>query len=97
MEKNGENAIEFYTGDKKCTVSLTNQKYCNRIKKLYGKVPDQFDWFEVNADGSVYARIPLSWVKITPPQKSNLTDEQRREIAERLRNSRSSQKLISAQ
>lgn len=88
MEKNNENAIEFYTGEKFCTVSLTNQKYCNRIKKLYEKNADEFEWFELNPDGSVYARIPLKWIKIAPRQKSNLTDEQKKEIAERLMKSR---------
>lgn len=32
---NKENMIEFLSGQRTCTVTFTNQKHINRIKKLY--------------------------------------------------------------
>ena len=88
MEKNNENAVEFLTGEKTCTVSFTNQKFCNRIKKFYEKHPDRFETYVVNPDGSVYATIPLKWLKISVPKGENMTDEDRKKIADRFRKSR---------
>lgn len=84
MWTNNENMVEFLTGDKTCTVSFTNRKYCNRMKKLHEKRPGDFEAFEVNADGSVYARIPLKWLKITPPAKRDFTEEQREAMRMRM-------------
>lgn len=85
MEKNNENAVEFYNGDKTCTVTFTNVRMCNRMKKLHEKNPDKFERFVLNEDGSVYARIPLKWLKITAPRETNYTEEERIEIANRLK------------
>lgn len=89
MEKNNENAVEFITGEKTCTVSFTNQKYCNKMKKLYEKNSESFEVFEINKDGSVYAKIPLKWLKISVPRTMNMTDEERQKIAERFRKGKS--------
>ena len=85
MEKNNENAIEFINGDKTCTVSFSSQKYCNKMKRLYKKNPECFEKFVINPDGTVYARIPLSWLKVSTPRTVNMTDEERQKIAERLK------------
>lgn len=85
MEKNNENAVEFINGDKTCTVSFTNVRLCNRIKKLYKDHSDKFERFEINGDGSVYARIPLRWLKISAPRETNYTEEQKKEIHDRLK------------
>jgi hypothetical protein len=55
------------------------------MKKLYEKHSEKFEKFVLNEDGSVYARIPLKWLKITAPRETNYTDEERAEIANRLR------------
>lgn len=89
MEKNNENAVEFFNYDKTCTVSFTNQRFCNKMKKIYEKHPEQFERFEINPDGSVYARMPLKWLKISVPRTVNMTDEEKQKIADRLRNGRS--------
>ena len=85
LEQNTENMVEFYKGSKTCTVSFTSQKYINKIKKLYKKSPDAFEVFEINDDGSLYARIPLSWLKISMPRTKEMTEEQRESAAERFR------------
>lgn len=93
---NKENAIEFLTGDKTCTVSFTNPKHVNKIKKLYEKYPDDFGYMVQNNDGSVCAKIPLNWVRINKPTTKELTEEEKEVLRERgkaalerLRNSQS--------
>lgn len=85
LEQNNENMIEFLRTDKTCTISLTSQKYINRVKKLYEKAPEQFEAYKINPDGSLYARIPLKWVKITIPRVKEMTEEQKQIAAERFR------------
>lgn len=76
-----ENAIEFYKGDKRATVSFSQGKYISRIKKLKERFPDEVEIVAENPDGSLYAHIPTKWIKINPPKE--MTDEQREAISER--------------
>ena len=89
-ERNMENVLEFISGARTVTVSFTNQKYINRIKKLYEERKDDFKYFHENTDGSICAKIPLKWIKISPPKINNriYTEEEKIKIAERLKNSR---------
>lgn len=93
MADNNENMIEFLRGQKTCTVTFTNQKHINRMKKLYEKYPECFERYKENEDGSLYARIPLKWLKISKPKEVIMTEEQRLAAAERLRNSRANKNL----
>lgn len=52
------------------------------ILKLYEEHPD--DVVVVEGDGYINATVPREWIKIQPKRKCNLTEEQRREAAERL-------------
>lgn len=88
MWTNNENMVEFLTGDKTCTVSFTNRRYCNKIKKMHDKHPDAFERFEINDDGSIYARFPLKCLKFSMPKSIIMTDEQKSAIADRLRSGR---------
>lgn len=76
---NKENMVEFLTGQKTCTVSFTNQKHINRIKKLYEERKDDFTYLVENQDGSICAKIPLKWIKINPGSKEGrvMTEEQK--------------------
>ena len=85
MEVNNENAVEFINGQHKATVSFCSKKYINRIKALKESNPDQVDILAVNEDGSIYAKVPTSWIRIIPPKKMDLTDEQRAEMAARFK------------
>jgi hypothetical protein len=91
--ENVENMIEFVTNARSATVTFTNQKHINRIKKLYEEHPDEFKFFEENHDGSVCAKIPLKWVKISPPKK--VSEAQRQAASERFRKLREEGKLQS--
>ena len=88
--ENIENVIEFISNTRTATVTFTNKKHINRIKKLYEERKDEFKYLVENPDGSVCAKIPLKWIKISPPKRNSriYTEEEKQKIAERLRNAR---------
>lgn len=88
--ENTENVLEFISGARTATVTFTNQKHINRMKKLYEDRKDDFKYFKVNKDGSVCAKIPLKWIKISPTRTNNriYTEEEKQKITERLQNAR---------
>ena len=77
--ENTENVLEFISGTRTATVTFTNQKHINRIKKLYEERKDDFKYFKENTDGSVCAKIPLKWIKINAGSKTGrvMTEEQK--------------------
>lgn len=54
-----ENVIEWITGDKRVTVSLTQKRFINRVKMLAEKHPELVDIVAENRDGSLCAHLPL--------------------------------------
>lgn len=84
-EANRENAVEFSTGDGTCTCSFTSMRHVNRIKKLFEKYGSEFERFEINKDGSVYCRIPISWLRICRPTKKELSQEEKEILRERMK------------
>ena len=88
--ENSENMIEFISGTRTATVTFTNKKHINRIKKLYEERKDEFKYLVENPDGSVCAKLPLKWIKISPSKRNSriYTEEEKQKIAERLRNAR---------
>ena len=81
-----ENNIEWITGDSTIAVTLTSQRHITKIRKLAERKPDEVK-IVANKDGSIYATLPLSYLKFNPPK--DLTEEQKKELAERLKNYRS--------
>ena len=81
MERNVENVIEFLDGDSECAVSFTNRRFINRMVKLYEQHKPGFKYLYTNQDGSITARIPLSWIKIIPPRE--ISEEEREKMRER--------------
>lgn len=88
--ENTENMIEFISGARTATVTFTNQKHINRIKKLYEERKDDFKYFHVNTDGSVCAKIPMKWIKINTGSKTGrvMTEEQKKAARIRLAEAR---------
>lgn len=78
-----ENVIEWVKDDKRATLSLSQRRTITRIKELAEKYPDKCEILAENKDGSLYAHIPVEWVRINP--RMNLTDEQKAERAKRLK------------
>ncbi len=86
MESNNENMIEFISGSHMATLSFTNRKHITRMKKLYESNKDDFKYFVENQDGSICCKVPLKWIKISPPKQ--VSDEQRQAASERFKKMR---------
>ena len=92
--ENTENMIEFISGTRTATVTFTNKKHINRIKKLYEERKDDFKCFVENPDGSICAKIPLKWIKMNPGSKTGrvMTEEQKEAARIRLQKARENKK-----
>lgn len=96
--ENSENMIEFISGTRTATVTFTNQKYINRIKKIYEERGSEFKYFVENEDGSICAKIPLKWIKVNPGSvpgtraKREMTEEQKDALRQRLAAGRAKKK-----
>ena len=92
--ENTENMIEWISGTRSATVTFTNQKHINRMKKLYEERGDEFKYFKENSDGSVCAKVPLKWIKVSAGSKPGTrtkreyTEDEKKELAERLKKAR---------
>lgn len=83
---NIENVIEFIKDAKTATLQFCQMRYKSRIRKLAEKYPEECQVVAENPDGTLLAHVPVEWVKIIPPRQ--LSEEQRKEIAERLSRTR---------
>lgn len=59
-----ENAIEWLSGERYCTVTVSQRKWIEMLKSI-AKIK-RLKKITVNLDGTVTARIPIDWVKIIP-------------------------------
>ena len=70
-------------------VSTDEPKWHRRLRAFKAQYPNEVTIKtepETN-DGNMVATVPVKWVNIRPPRRLDLTDEQRAERAEKLRNS----------
>lgn len=65
MDRVIENVIEWITGDDTATVTLSQRKYVNRIKKMAEKHPQMAVLDHENEDGSIVAHISLKALHLT--------------------------------
>lgn len=81
-----ENAIEWLDTQQKATVTLHGGRLKNRVLRLAEEYPDEVEIRREPDDngGFLVAKIPVKWVKITPPRRLELTDEQKEELMARL-------------
>ena len=80
---NVENVIEFVKDSERAAVTFCQGRYKSRIKKLAAERPEECEIVAENQDSSLCAHIPVAWIKINPTKQ--LSEEQRREIAERFK------------
>lgn len=88
---NNENCVEFLNNQKTMTVSFCSQKWITKIKKLSQSNPDDVEIIAENKDGSICARLPIKYLKISAPRK--VSDEQRQKASERFKKLREENKL----
>ena len=86
-----ETCIEYLDIDKHATFCSSERKWINKIYKLKEKYPNDvhIEVSEEENDGMIIARVPKTWMKLSPPKQVNFTDEQRAAMAERMRAARS--------
>ena len=66
--------------------SSTEGKFIRRVMQLKEQYPDQVDIISKPEEngGCVYVKMPRSWLKIAPPRKIELSDEEVAKRRERL-------------
>ncbi len=81
-----ETACE-YTDDKVMRVSTDEKKMINRLLRFAKERPDEVEIIRLpeENDGCLYAKCPASYLKITPPPRRNMTDDQRIALQERMK------------
>lgn len=75
-----ENVIEWVNGEAGIVLTLSQKKYINRVRRLAKQHPSEVTMYD-NPDGTVYATMPLSYLKLTAPRE--VSDEQREAARQR--------------
>lgn len=86
-----ETAFDYLSCDNHATFFTTETKWIRKIKSLQQSHPNEITIINESSDG-ILVHIPKSWMKITPPRKMTLTDEQRLAAGERMKNARKNKK-----
>lgn len=75
-----ENAIEFLTGYQKATVTFSQPRFINRIRKLKEEHPLELDIIADGPENGGYltANIPVDWIKIVPKRVMSEEEKNRR-------------------
>ena len=81
MERSNENVIEFLNGEDEALLTLSRQKYISRVKRLKKSHPDEVH-IEENVDGTIFARVPVRWIKINPTKA--VSEEQKKRAKENI-------------
>ena len=86
-----ETNIDIVNTETQATVSSSELKQINKIKKLHESHPEEVKIIIAPEDnyGVIVAKMPKSYIKISPPRKVNYTEEQKAAAAERLAAARS--------
>ena len=81
-----DTCVSYTNEDEHAFFSSSETKWINKITKLQQEHPDKVKivYTPEENHGMIYAHIPKSWFKISPPRQVNYTDEQRAAMAERL-------------
>ena len=79
-----ETVVEYAKGDSYITVSSTDATWVKKILKVCANNPEDTRIVAQNPDGSICVKMPKSYLKLSPPKKSNLTAEQRAAVSRRL-------------
>lgn len=82
-ENTNECAIEWIPGRDYVGLTAKNgSAWKNRCEELEKEFPDDVKILARNNDGSIFAHLPYSYIKINPPRK--YSDEAKKKAAERL-------------
>ena len=79
-----ETVFEHWDAKDTFTVSTDERHWKCVLAKLAEQHPAEVECVAQNGDGSVMYRVPTSWVRLRPPRKSSMTDEQRADFGRRM-------------
>ena len=82
-----ETSVEYISSEDYATFYSSEAKWIRKIKSLQSEYPTEIALVD-ESDEFIMVHIPKSWLKIKPPRKMTLTDEQRAAAAERMSNAR---------
>jgi len=79
-----------YTEKDRGWFSSDEKKWINKIRKLKEQYPDKVNIIKQpeENDGCIYCTLPPEWFRVQPPKKMNFTDEQKKQMCERLQSAR---------
>lgn len=80
-----ENCIEWLTGQDTISLTLTQTKYINKVKKLKEKYPDLVQIIAINNDGSMFAKLPLKSLKLSIYPPKEIGEEYRKKLLKALK------------
>lgn len=83
-----ETKYEHIKGSDTFTVTASERWSIGMIRKLKEKYESEVGITAENADGSVVATFPAEWMRIVPKRHVEMSDERKREAAERLKAAR---------
>ena len=88
-----ETAVGYLSCDSYAIFSSSEDKWIRKIKALEYEHPNEVTITQnpLDNNGMIVARIPKAWLKVSPPRKREITEEQRKAIAERLASGRKKQ------
>lgn len=85
MEIIRETVYEHIDGNDTFTITACERWSINMCKRLKEKYPDEVEIVHENEDGTLLVHMPYKWMKVKPPKKMNLSEEERAIRAERLK------------
>lgn len=83
-ERNTENMIEWLTGQRHIGVTLTDPTYIRKVKELAKKYPDKVQIKAENKDGSIFAHLPKSALKLSIITRG-MSEEAKEKASERMK------------
>ena len=85
-----ETMFEYLDVEDHATFCSAERKWINKINRLHEAYPNevQIVYTPEENNGVIYAHVPKTWMRLSPPKKMNLTEEQRAAAAERMRKAR---------
>lgn len=82
-----ENVIEWLNGSDYIGVTLSQKKWINKVE-LFATQDENVRILARNADGSIFAHLPISYLKLSKKRRVQLSNEEREAMAERMRKMR---------
>lgn len=84
MADMNENVIEWLDGEDVIAVTLHQKRFVNQVRNL-AKQDKNVTILAQNSDGSIFAHLPISYLKLRRNRTVNQTAEEKSEWAERMR------------